>query len=203
MEMNPNQFKAIENVSLNTGPRMKKSQSLEYKRPNNAREISNIWDLKNAKTLLDDQQHLKTLAKSAKQRSTLAALPSSSRKNHVADPMSTTKRDIVALKENKKALKEVIHRKEQLQSILNHLKGPTIVDASSKSSSSKSKTTSTVKKLKSKKSKKSMKILPPYLPTVDNATSRPPKQREIPSHPSTNTAESTIQQNPTQPSKVK
>lgn len=190
--LNPNQFKAIENVPLKSGPRMKKSQSLEYKRPNNAREISNIWDLKNAKTLLDDQQQLKTMAKSAKQRSTLAALPSCSRKNHVADPMST-KRDIVALKENKKALKEVIYRKEQLQSILNHLKGPTAVDASSKSSSSKSKTSSTVKKLKSKKSKKSMKILAPYLPTVDNVTSSPPEQREILSYPSNFVSTSTMQ----------
>lgn len=186
------QIQSTANDSIRSGPHMKKSLSLEYKRPSNTREISNIWDSKNARTLLNDQKHIKSLSKSAKHHSTRTASPSLSCNKHVAESLASTKRDFIGLKENKKALKEVVHRKEQLQSILNHLKGPSVIDAASKSSSRLKSTT--VKKLKPKKGKKpqkNMKILPPFLPTAGEINCSP-----LESNPTGSPQPSTLHQNP-------
>ena len=133
---------------------MKKSKSLEYHRTASAeREINNVWDIITtkpdyAKTLLLDQQKNNKAAKAIK------------RINLTSKKSGESKRVVDNLENNQQALKQVLKRKEQLQTILSHLK-----------ETGNEKKGSIIKKTKkAKKSQNSVKTLPPFFPVALQVT---------------------------------
>jgi hypothetical protein len=120
---------------------MKKSKSLDLKTQEKHRELSNVWDL------------LEKRADSRKSNESKIKLKSLTKtKKDVGNPIMPTE----TLSKSHKALKQVSQRKEQLETLLEQLKGTALAATTKKTTLKKD------PRKKTKKAAKVPKILPPY-----------------------------------------